>query len=159
MDDEAAWKALRSLAGIWDGNGEGFFPTIEPFSYREVLEIDEVGSSNTLHYQQRTWRRTEGAEQASHLETGFISSGDAGSIEILNAQGGDRVEVLRGPIRFSNGVLVIELESVVLAHDHRMLRSWREFRFEGDRLRYTMGMATTAVPEGAPHLTATLTLR
>jgi hypothetical protein len=38
-----------------------------------------------------------------------------------------------------------------------VLRSWRTIDVTGDILSYTMGMATTAVPAGHEHLTATLT--
>lgn len=76
---------------------------------------------------------------------------------MLNAQGSDRVEVLLGQARVSNGVFSIDFASVSLAHDERMIKSWRKLHIDGDELRYTMGMATTSVPDGALHLTAHLT--
>ncbi len=146
---------MQRLVGIWEGTGSGEFPTIEPFSYREVLEVREMGG--ILRYSQSTWRVEDAGEAGSHQETGFISLGADGTVEILNAQGSDRVEVLRGRASTNGDALVLDLESAVVANDDRMIRSWRTIEVDGDELRYTMGMATTQVPDGADHLTARLT--
>ncbi len=112
-----------------------------------------------LHYQQRTWRQKDGQEFDSHRETGFIGLGDDQAVEIVNAQGTDRVEVLRGHIEVKGNAILFHLNSVVLAHDERMIRSWRRLQLEGDMLRYSMGMATKQVPSGATHLSARLNRR
>ncbi len=146
---------MQRLVGIWEGTGSGGFPTIEPFSYREVLEVREMGG--ILRYSQSTWRVEDAGEAGSHQETGFISLGADGTVEILNAQGSDRVEVLRGRASTNGDVLVLDLKSAVVANDDRMIRTWRTIEVDGHELRYTMGMATTQVPDGADHLTAHLT--
>ncbi len=159
MDRSTIWRVLQQLAGTWEGTGKGEFPTISPFTYREVLEVRGDQEDALLHYQQQTWRQEDGQEVDSHRETGFIGLADSETVQILNAQGSDRVEVLRGHVEVRENKLLLDLDSVALAHDERMIRSWRRLQLEGDVLRYTMGMATKHVPDGATHLTARLTRR
>ena len=47
------------LAGNWQGEGNGFFPTIDSFAYRETLTFERLDAS-TLFYMQRTKRRKGG---------------------------------------------------------------------------------------------------
>jgi hypothetical protein len=157
--DSTIAEALLPLVGTWEGAGRGEYPTLDPFDYRELLEVDGSPESPFLHYRQQTWRDQDGGEVGSHVETGFISLDENQGVNVLNAEGSDRVEVLTGTMAERDGVLVLDLRSVVLAHDERMISSWRQIEVEGDELRYTMGMATTRVPEGANHLTARLTRR
>ncbi len=145
---------MERLIGRWEGTGEGGFPTMESFTYREVLEVSATGGG--LHYRQTTWRQRDEDEVVSHLETGFIFEDEDGGVLVLNAQGRDRVEVLRGRVELDGGSLIAELESTALAHDERMISAWRRLRVDGDSLDYEMGMATTAVPDGADHLSGHL---
>ena len=112
-----------------------------------------------LHYLQETWRKVDDGEVGSHIETGFLTIADDGVGEILNAQGADRVEVLSGYAEVSGTVVSIDLKSIAVVHDERMVHSWRKLHVDGEELRYTMGMATSSVPQGATHLTAHLTRR
>lgn len=149
--------SLQRLVGRWEGTGKGEFPTLDPFDYREILVIDADPESPSIHYRQDTRRDRNGEEVGSHVETGFISLDTEGRVRVLNAQGSDRVEVLSGDaVLLHDGTLVLDLESVVLAHDERMIRSWRQIEVDGDELRYMMGMATTEVPDGDQHLAARL---
>lgn len=148
------WAALRGLVGAWSGAGSGEFPTLEPFAYRERLGVSEM--DGFLHYVQRTWRQVDGEERQSHVETGFLTIGGAGRVELLCAQGSDRVEALAGDIELRGDAVRLDVRSVVGAHDPRVLTSWRRLDWEGDELRYEMGMSTTAVPSGSTHLTALL---
>jgi len=146
---------LSLLVGSWEGTGFGEFPTLAPFTYRERLEISNRGPG-VAHYAQETWRSSNAEEARSHIETGFINLSDDGDIEILNAQGSDRVEALTGQWSLNDGVVSFELASAVLAYDDRMIRSWRTLTIADDELSYVMGMATSLVPDGARHLTAAL---
>ena len=56
----------------------------------------------------------------------------------------------------SDDGLFLDVESSLIGHDERMIRSWRTIIFDTERITYTMGMATTAVPEGDAHLAAEL---
>ena len=145
---------LEPLIGTWEGTGEGGFPTMEDFEYREHLEIRRSEAGPALHYVQETWRGDAG----SHYETGFITASDDGTIRWLSAQGEDRVEVLEGVVEHGDAVHV-KVHSVAIAGDDRMIRSWRTLDCAGDELTYSMGMATTATPDDAPHISAHLTRR
>jgi hypothetical protein len=96
------------LVGVWEGTGHGEFPTIEPFTYRERLEIATTADDATLHYLQQTWRQTGGGEVDSHVETGFFTFDGGDAVRVLNAQGSDRVEVLVGRADEADGVLTID---------------------------------------------------
>ena len=159
MGTPRLWEPLLELDGTWEGSGEGGFPTIEEFTYREVLEVSADDDAGLLHYLQRTWRHENGDTSASHRETRFIALEDDETVHMVNAQGTDRVEVLAGPASMQDGVLSVELKSVTIAGDDRMVSSWRTIELARDTLRYTMGMVTTAVPDGAIHLSARLTRR
>ena len=158
MDVSPVSVAVRQLVGVWKGTGSGEFPTIDSFTYRERLEVSELRAGR-LHYLQQTWRHVDGEEVGSHMETGFIIVTDDAAVEILNAQSSGRVEVLRGSVSLQEGTVVVDLHSVTLAHDERMIGSRRELRLDEDELAYSMAMATTSVPEVATHLTAHLTRR
>jgi len=157
MDKSKTWETLRRLVGTWEGTGKGEFPTISAFNFREVLEVREAQTDAFFHYHQRTWRQQDDREIGSHRETGFISLDNEGAVQFLNAQGSDRTEVLRGRASLEDDVLLLDLKSVVLALDERMISSWRKIQVDGDVLAYTMGMATRQVPDGTTHLTARLT--
>ena len=150
-------EMLHKLIATWEGSGSGQFPTINDFRYREVLEISGDYDGALLHYNQRTWRLTDDGEAESHVETGFIGLTDDGTVEITSSQGIDRVEVLWGAVSPGDNGFSIDVESVSISHDPRMIRSWRSIALGAERLSYTMGMATTAVPDGADHLKAELT--
>ncbi len=149
---------LDQLLGRWEGTGSGEFPTLAAFTYRERLDVTEhdVG---VVHYLQRTWRLSANDEVGSHVETGFITVRNDTTVEILNAQGSDRVEVLNGRWSTDDGVVSLELHSAALAHDNRMISSWRNITITEHELSYVMGMSTTAFPNGATHLAATLQRR
>jgi hypothetical protein len=146
---------LTELTGRWVGAGSGTYPTIDDFLYREELTVMPTGEPGILHYVQRTWRITETGEVPSHVETGFVHVADD-RITVLNAQGADRVEVMTGTLERTRGETIVRLESSALAHDDRMVGSWRTITIRENRLEYEMGMTTVAVPAGANHLRASL---
>ena len=156
MEPLLTWNSLRLLDGDWRGFGTGGFPTIESFEYREHLRVRIVEGHEVLHYLQTTWRLDGDQEHASHIETGFISVEDDGQVLVLNAQGADRVEVLRGALDAVDDGFTLDLQSNGVFNDERMVSSWRELRLTEDELTYSMGMATDRVPTEDLHLSAEL---
>jgi hypothetical protein len=156
MDGRADWSSLTQLIGVWKGSGRGEFPTIEPFTYREIFEVTEAVAGESLHYRQRTWRTSADPEVMSHVETGFINLAPEATIEILNAQGPNRVELLTGSMERTMLGFSISLRSRSIVGDDRMITSWRELQLATNGFSYSMGMSTTVVPDGAHHLSAEL---
>lgn len=154
-DAEVA-ELVAALVGTWLGKGGGGYPTIQPFRYRELLEISERSDHPALHYEQRTWRITEGGEVVSHWETGLLRISSDGSLKLLNAQAG-RAEAMTGSWRRDNGGWTLELESNAFAGDHRVRASTRVLSVASKTLTYEMSMETTATREMSGHLRAELT--
>ncbi len=152
------FRKLSRFLGTWRGVGEGGFPTIDPFRYEEVTEFHTREGEVSILFEQQTWVLPEGGErEPSHWESGFLQVTEDGRIDLLNAQNSGRVEVLTGDLRDGDdGEIVLELESVVLGHDPRMLSTRRRYRLRGDELNYEIEMATTNVDARTWHLTATL---
>ncbi len=149
--------AARLLLGNWRGNGTASFPTIPTFAYREELEFTANDVQPILRYEQRTWKRLETGEYTpSHWEVGFWRVLATEEIEVLCAQSGGRVEILRGHLEPVSGGFSTSLYSLLLANDPRMDKTSRQFVLNGDQLEYTMQMGTTAVPTMTLHLRATL---
>ncbi|MGI9584258.1 MAG: heme-binding beta-barrel domain-containing protein [Acidimicrobiia bacterium] len=156
MDGTASWSALMQLIGFWEGGGRGEFPTIDPFTYDEELTVAEAVPGETLHYLSRTWDTGDDFHPVSHVETGFITLTHDSKVDILNAQGPDRLEVLTGTLEPTMDGFTLVLRSTSITHDARMVTSWREWQLAADAFSYTMGMSTTVVPDGAHHLAAEL---
>ena len=65
-------NSFEGLVGRWVGEGAGEYPTIEPFTYREVLEVVAVPGRPMA-----TWRSTTTdlpTGEPRHSETGFVRS-------------------------------------------------------------------------------------
>lgn len=147
---------VAALVGTWLGKGEGGYPTIESFRYRELLEISERSDHPALHYEQRTWRITDEGEVVSHWETGLLRVSSDGSLKLTNAQAG-RTESMTGSWRRDNGGWTLELESDGFSGDQRVRASTRVLSVAAKRLSYEMSMETTATEKMSAHLRAELT--
>jgi len=159
MDDRQveSLDLLRPLLGQWRGNGTITFPTIPTMPYREELNFAADDVHKFLRYEQRTSKKVETGEYVpSHWETGFWRVLPTGEVEILNAQGGGRVEVLLGNLTPGRDGFVLNVNSTVVANDARMGKTSRQFILEGSSLRYSQHMSTTAVPAMTLHVQASL---
>jgi hypothetical protein len=159
MDENQAntMKLLWPLIGRWHGNGVARFPTIPTFEYREELEFTANELQPFLRYEQRTRKKLNTGDYApSHWEAGFWRVLPSGEIEILNAQGGGRVEVLRGTFEQRRNGFILNFQSLLVANDMRMDRTSRQFTLQGSELQYTMQMSTTKVPDLTSHVSAKL---
>jgi hypothetical protein len=160
MDEQQAdtMNLARQVLGNWRGNGVAAFPTIPTFEYREELEFVTNDVKPYLRYEQRTWKKLETGEYApSHWETGFWRVLPEGEIEVLSAQGGGRVEVLRGILEPTSEGFALNLSSALVGNDACINKTIRQFSILGRTLQYTMRMSTTAVPDLTLHVQATLT--
>lgn len=149
-------ELVAALVGTWLGKGEGGYPTIDSFRYRELLEISERSDHPSLHYEQRTWRITDDGEVVSHWETGLLRISSDGSLKLLNAQAG-RTEAMTGSWRKDNGGWTLELESHEFGGDQRVRSSTRVLSVASRSLSYEMSMETTATRQMSGHLRAELT--
>ncbi|MEQ9165998.1 MAG: FABP family protein [Fulvivirga sp.] len=148
---------LHYLLGTWEGQGEGKFPTINSFTYREVLTFRFDGLNDLIHYEQQAWLTPD--QSPSHWESGFIKAveNEEGIFEISNSQDSGRVEVLRGEYRNENGQHILHLKSKILQNDSRMKSSERKFASLNNKLSYIVYMATQNTPEHQQHLKSELT--
>ncbi len=153
----AGMKRLEPLLGVWEGRGDGDYPTIEAFGYSERTSFVSNGVEPLIAYEQKTWF-AGGDNDGSplHWESGFFAPTGADKVEISNAQNGVRVEVLTGSIATDDRGLRLALDSVVHGHDPRVRSTRRLFRLEGERLRYEVFMATSRHEALVRHLTAEL---
>jgi len=145
-------QILDLLEGTWKGEGDGGFPGVTSFRYRETLVFTRR-DEKTLAYEQRTQKLYHGQTEwlESHWENGFIRILENGELELTSAQIG-RTEVLLGKIESTNDVFRIHFVSKTITNDPRMISSARTFELEGDTLRYEMEMQTTKVDQPMPHL-------
>lgn len=151
-------KNLSKLHGLWQGNGEGKFPTINSFKYEEHLRFEVNLAYPLIHYEQKTILLS--TQEPSHWESGFIRVLDEGIIEISNSQDSGRVEVLRGSMSDISDVgYQLEFISIALANDPRLIKTSRNCKVTENTLEYHKSMTTntTLQPIMLPHLHSILT--
>jgi THAP4-like, heme-binding beta-barrel domain len=134
--------ALAFLLGSWVGEGEGKYPTIRSFSYREEVSFSHNGKP-FLAYSQRTWSAEDG--RPLHAETGFWRAGPSGSVELVIAHPTGVAEIEEGAVAGASvevSTRWIGLSST--AKEISVLR--RSFQVDGDILRYTLYMGAVGLP-------------
>jgi hypothetical protein len=154
-----ALAPLAGLLGTFEGDGEGDYPTIEPFRYRERVVFGHVGKP-FLTYQQRTWHPDTDAPM--HTEFGYLripgpapaDAPDPTRVELVIAQPTGIAEVQEGTL--ADGVLRLETTTVGLTATAKDVRSVRRtFTLRDDLLVYDLWMAYAHVPD-THHLHAEL---
>ncbi len=129
---------LAFLLGTWRGEGDGEYPTIEPFRYREELVFDHVGDPFLL-YRQSSW--LVGDDAPLHFERGFLRPGtDAGAVELTLAHPLGLTEVAEGTI--SGAELSFASSSVGRTGTGSAVTALRRrYRLDDDVLSYEIDMA------------------
>ncbi len=155
----AALAPLAGLLGTFEGDGEGDYPTISPFRYRERVVFGHAGKP-FVTYQQHTWQPDTDAPM--HTEVGYLrvpgpaADAPAGTtrVELVIAQPTGIVEVQEGTLE--DGVLTLATTTVgrtATAKDVWSVR--RTFALRDDLLVYDLWMAYAHVPD-THHLHAEL---
>jgi hypothetical protein len=145
-------RLLEALEGTWEGDGLGCYPTIESFSYHEVVTFAAEGRP-FLSYMQRTWA-TDG--RPLHTESGYLRFPTPGWVEWCLAQPTGIVEVLEGELETeersedaASGVLAVRLRSVVVgitSSAKSVTATERRLRVVGDELRVELQMEAVGQP-------------
>ncbi len=146
---------LAALVGTWRGEGEGAYPTIDPFRYREEVEFAHDGRP-VLAYRQRTWRID--ADTPMHAETGYLRGPIDGHVELILAQPTGFGEVATLAVAEDAGALVLDGARTVLARSASakpVEDVRRRFRLDGDTMHYDLWM-TYAGHADTHHLRAVL---
>lgn len=144
---------LVPLIGRWEGSGDGHYPTIQAFRYRETAFYGLVPGKPFISYEQRTWDEVTG--EPLHSERGFLRLTEDGTVEAVLSHAFGMAEVSTGIVSESG----LELRSSALGFApsakpvkelHRLL-DWSR----PDQLRYTLSMAFQEIPL-SEHLAARL---
>jgi hypothetical protein len=146
-----ALAPVAFLLGTWRGEGEGQFPSIKSFRYREEIRFTHNGKP-FLIYSQRT--ESIDTRQPMHGEAGYLRLVGDGRVEFVIAQPIGFAEISLG--RVDGQRIDVECSSVMRTPTAKPVSSiGRSLWLEGDTLRYELKMGL----EGAPlarHLTASL---
>ncbi len=157
QEQEVTFNLIRQILGDWHGSGTAKFPTIPTFEYHRTLAFDANEVQPYLRYEERTRKMLPTGEFVpSHWETGFWRVLTTGETEVVSAQGGGRVEVLRGAAEPRPNGFCLELYSTSIGNDPRVIKSARRYVLEDHILEYSMQMSTTSMPELGLHIHARL---
>lgn len=154
-------KLAGLLEGKWQGEGTGFFPTINKFEYIEHLRFECDVERAIIHYEQRTWIKPTLSNTAknSHWESGFLSFEKDENRFMNSVHENGRMESLTLTDMTQKGdVFELTFSSNHIKNDNRMISSGRKWIIDAPThtLKYEMSMNTLAVKDKQLHLTAEL---
>jgi hypothetical protein len=147
---------LARLIGTWTGTGEGHYPTIEPFRYREEASYGHVGKP-FVAYRHATVNLGTGLP--AHAESGYLRAVAPGRVELVLVHPTGIVEVSTGDVLDEpDGLALHVLTSTVLTTPtaKEVTQVERRITVTGDHLRYQVAMAAVGQPL-QHHLSADLT--
>ncbi len=149
-DLHPALKPLAFLLGTWRGDGEGDYPTVMPFRYREEIRFSHNGKP-FLIYNQRTESPETG--QPMHAESGYLRSLGDGAVEFVIAQPIGFAEISVG--RVTGTRIDVASDHVARTPTAKAVTAIsRSFWLENDCLHYETRMAMETQPMTS-HLRAT----
>lgn len=153
MDLAQNLTPLKSLVGTWAGNGQGEYPTIEPFSYTEELTFTNIGKP-FLVYVQKTWSPKG---DAMHTETGYLRMPAPGIVELVLAQPTGQSELLEGTFEADGDGFRIKLEGKIMntSTAKTVDATERTYIYAPGSLTTRFGMAAVGVPM-SHHLSSSL---
>ncbi len=136
-----AVEPLAFLLGVWVGEGQGAYPTVDDFTFAEESTFVCPGKP-VVAYRQQTWVPPGGAP--SHSEVGFLRP-VAGAVELVLAQPSGVVEVSRGTLTATRLELVtLTVVTTPTAKPVREVR--RVYERHGDVLSTHLDMAAVDQP-------------
>jgi THAP4-like, heme-binding beta-barrel domain len=134
-------EPLAFLLGTWQGEGQGRYPTIEDFTYREETQFVWPGKP-VVAYQQRTWVPPEGPP--SHAEVGYLRPAPGGA-ELVLAHPSGVVEVSGGTVTGTRLELV-SLAVLTTPTAKSVTEVRRTYERRGEALWYRLDMAAVGEP-------------
>ena len=141
-DLNPALTPVAFLLGTWRGEGEGQYPTIKPFRYREEIRFTHNGKA-FLIYTQRTEAIDTG--QPLHGEAGYLRLVGDGRVEFVIAQPIGFAEISLGQVRGQR--VDVECASVGRTPTAKPVTSIsRSLWFDQEILRYELRMGMEGVP-------------
>ncbi len=155
MDVHPDVAALAGLIGSWAGEGEGSYPTIEPFRYREEVVFGHAGKP-FLAYRQATVNLGTGLP--AHAEAGYLRAVGPGRVELVLAHPTGIVELAEGEVLAQAGSVSVHLLTTTVprtATAKEVTSVERRIQVEGDTLRYQVSMGAVGQPH-QHHLAAEL---
>ena len=142
MELNPAVKPVAFLLGTWRGEGEGQYPSIQPFRYREEIRFSHNGKP-FLIYTQRTEAIDTG--QPMHGEAGYLRLVGEGRVEFVIAQPIGYAEISLG--RVEGQRIDVQCTDVARTPTAKPVTSIsRSLWLEGDTLRYELKMAMDNIP-------------
>ncbi len=96
-------------------------------------------------------------EEPIFWESGFIIDIGNSSFELVSAQKSGRVEILKGKAELVNNKIKLDLVSVKIVNDEKMIRSGRVFTFSKSDIEYKLKFCISTNHAFQKHLSAKLT--
>jgi len=153
-------QKLKMLNGHWIGSGEGMYPTLDSFYYRDEITFNVSENEPVIHFEQKTWIADE--RNIKHWETGFFSIIGNDQLKIYSCHNNGRVEILKGKIDHpneNNGLLSISFKSESVYNEENlkvMSGSERLYTIGKSILEYKVLMTTNEVKDMKIHLISKL---
>lgn len=144
-------RPLSFLVGSWRGDGEGEYPNVAPFRYREELSFEDVGDAFLL-VTESSWT-PDGAPL--HFERGTLRPVADGRVDLTLAHPIGVAEVAEGTLEGTS----LALRSTVIARTSTgspVTEIERRYRLDDETLSYELGMAMEGVARTF-HVRAALT--
>ena len=133
-----ACAPLAFLLGTWRGAGEGTYPTIEGFSFREEVSFTHVGKP-FVAYTQKT--RDADTDAPLHAEAGYLRpQADGRRLELVLVQPSGIVELLEGTVE-DDDIRLASTTVLGTATAKSVTATERRFRVDGEVLHASVAMA------------------
>jgi hypothetical protein len=135
-------QPLAFLLGTWQGEGEGQYPTTQPFRFVEETRFWHLGDAYLL-YRQSTTAHDDAAP--IHTEMGFWRPQSGGRVDVSLAYPLGLSEIADGEVTGTT-VHVVSRTIAVAGGASEVTRLERTIRVDGDTMEYELSMQTSEVP-------------